>query len=71
MNLQRLKTILSEDYKKKWASSYVQKASSRNLDDTINLMKKSKDLSDEEYKQKLLKINRRNSRVKKLLPKPE
>lgn len=67
MKLQRLKQILSED--KKWLSSYVNKASDRNVKDALNLMKKSKDMSDEDFGKENARINRRNTMIKKALPK--
>jgi hypothetical protein len=67
MKLQRLKRILSED--KKWLSSYVNKASDKNLKDTLNMMRKSKDMSDDEFSRENARINRRNARIQKALPK--
>lgn len=67
MTLQRLKRILSED--KKWLSSYVNKASNKNVDDALNLMKKSKDMSDDEFDRENARIKRRSARIQKALPK--
>lgn len=67
MKLQRLKRILSED--KKWLSSYVNKASDKNVKDAVNMMKRSKDMSDDEFSRENARINRRTARIQKTLPK--